>query len=55
MLDGMGLKTEIQVDGGINAETAQLVVNAGASILVAGSYVYGAENVEAAIKSLHIR
>ena len=55
MLDGMGLKTEIQVDGGINAETAQLVVNAGASILVAGSYVYGAEDVEAAIKSLHIR
>ena len=53
MLDLAGLKTDIQVDGGINAETAKLAVNAGANVLVAGSYVYGAKNVKAAIKSLH--
>ena len=52
MLDLAGLKTDIQVDGGINAETARQVVGAGATVLVAGSYVYGAENVKAAIKSL---
>ncbi len=54
MLDRAGLKTGIQVDGGINAETAKLVVNAGADILVAGSYVYGAGDVEDAIKSLRV-
>ena len=54
MLDQAGLNTNIQVDGGINAETAKLAVDAGANVLVAGSYVYGAEDVEAAINSLHI-
>ena len=52
MLDLDGLRTDIQVDGGINAETAQQVVGAGATVLVAGSYVYGAKDVKAAIKSL---
>ncbi|MGI6224757.1 MAG: ribulose-phosphate 3-epimerase [Peptococcales bacterium] len=46
------LNTYIQVDGGINAETALLVVNAGANVLVAGSYVFGSENREKAINSL---
>ncbi|MBR1661995.1 MAG: ribulose-phosphate 3-epimerase [Acidaminococcaceae bacterium] len=54
MLDLAGLKMDIQVDGGINAETAKLAVNAGANVLVAGSYVYGADDVTAAITSLHI-
>ena len=54
MLDLAGLKTDIQVDGGINAETAKLAVNAGANVLVAGSYVYGADDVTAVITSLHI-
>lgn len=52
MLDERGLKTDIQVDGGINAETAKLVVGAGATVLVAGSYVYGAEDTAKAIASL---
>jgi len=42
----------IQVDGGINAETARLVREAGADVLVAGSYIYKAENIEAAVNSL---
>ena len=36
----------IEIDGGINAETAPLVVNAGANILVAGSSVFRGGSVE---------
>lgn len=43
---------DIQVDGGINAATGALVKEAGANVLVAGSYVYGAADVKAAIDSL---
>lgn len=42
----------IEVDGGINAETARRCVAVGASILVAGSYILGAPNRAAAIESL---
>lgn len=48
-----GLKCEVEVDGGINEETARLVVEAGADVLVAGSAVYGAKDgVAAAIRGL---
>jgi ribulose-phosphate 3-epimerase len=40
------------VDGGINAETARRVVEAGATVLVAGSYVFGSKDQAAAIRSL---
>lgn len=43
---------EIAVDGGINAETAKLAKTAGANILIAGNYVFKAEDREAAVKSL---
>jgi len=43
----------IQVDGGINAETGREVVQAGADTLVAGTYVYGAKDRAAVIKTLH--
>ncbi len=46
------LKRHIQVDGGINEETGRLVKEAGADVLVAGSYLYKAENIEAAVNSL---
>ncbi|TAK30251.1 MAG: ribulose-phosphate 3-epimerase [Chloroflexota bacterium] len=39
-LDALRLQTEIEVDGGINAEIAPRVAQAGARILVAGSAVY---------------
>ncbi|QMV40253.1 ribulose-phosphate 3-epimerase [Cohnella cholangitidis] len=42
----------VQVDGGINAETAALVREAGANSLVAGTYIFGHENRAAAIASL---
>lgn len=41
MLDTRGLTGDVEVDGGIHAETAPLVVRAGANVLVAGSAVYG--------------
>ena len=37
---------DIQVDGGINEETAKLVVEAGANVLVAGSYVFNGDYKE---------
>jgi len=43
---------DIAVDGGINAETGRLCVEAGANILVAGSYIFGAKNRKKAIESL---
>ena len=46
------LDVDIEVDGGINAETAESVRSAGANVLVAGSYIYGAQDVAAAIASL---
>jgi ribulose-phosphate 3-epimerase len=52
MLDARGLNTDIEVDGGINAETSQRVVEAGATVLVAGSYVFGAKDYAQAIRSL---
>ncbi|RKG72303.1 ribulose-phosphate 3-epimerase [Corallococcus exercitus] len=52
MLDARGLDVDIEVDGGINAQTAKRVVDAGATVLVAGSYVFGAKDRAAAIRSL---
>lgn len=42
----------IEVDGGVNAKTVQAVKDAGATFLVAGSAVFGAENRKAAIAAL---
>ncbi|HLL06258.1 MAG TPA: ribulose-phosphate 3-epimerase [Myxococcaceae bacterium] len=52
MIDARGLSVDIEVDGGINAETARRVVEAGATVLVAGSYVFGAKDYAQAIRSL---
>lgn len=52
MITDAGLAVDIQVDGGINDKTSKLVREAGANILVAGSYVYGAEDTKDAIASL---
>ena len=42
----------IQVDGGIVPETAKLCVEAGADVLVSGSYIFGAEDINEAVASL---
>lgn len=52
LIDSTGSKAVIEVDGGVNAETGALLAQAGADILVAGSYVFGAPDPEEAIRSL---
>jgi len=50
MIRERGLPVEIEVDGGIDARTAPAVVSAGASILVAGSAVFGHQDRRAAME-----
>jgi ribulose-phosphate 3-epimerase len=51
-IDSLGLKTEIEVDGGVKPENAVSIVAAGADILVAGSAIYGTKDYAAAIKAI---
>jgi ribulose-phosphate 3-epimerase len=46
------LDFEIEIDGGVNVETAKLCTDAGADVLVAGSAVYGKEDRAAAIAAI---
>jgi len=50
-----GLKVDIEVDGGINSETAVMAVRAGANILVAGSYLYSSKNIKSTVQSIRRR
>ena len=53
MLDSIGSRADLEVDGGIDPETAPRVVRAGANVLVAGSAVFRAEvGVSAALTRL---
>ena len=54
LIDRTGSHALIEVDGGVNAETAPLLAAAGADILVAGSYVFKAKDPEASIHSLAV-
>jgi ribulose-phosphate 3-epimerase len=51
-LDEATLKTLIEVDGGINLETSKPCIEAGADVLVAGSYLFKHTNLAKAIKQL---
>ena len=55
MIDWLEHRPLIEVDGGVNGKTAPMLVAAGADVLVSGSYVFGAEDPEAAILSLKSR
>ena len=52
MIDAKKLKIDIQVDGCINLETAPKVIKHGANILVAGSAVYGSNDIKGTIAQL---
>ena len=41
MVTGLGLKTDIEVDGGIRADNVELALEAGANVIVSGSAVFG--------------
>lgn len=51
-IDSHNLKCLVEVDGGINNETGKLCKDAGADILVAGSYLYGHDDFNDRVKGL---
>lgn len=51
-IEKSGRKIELEVDGGINQETAKLVIAAGADVLVSGSFVFGSKDYADAILKL---
>ncbi len=52
MIDSAEFDVELQVDGGINAETAAAVARAGATVLVAGSAIFNTANPAAAVNNI---
>jgi ribulose-phosphate 3-epimerase len=55
MIDDRKLKCDIEVDGGINPETAKEVISAGANVLVAGSAIFYANDYKTMIENLRKR
>lgn len=54
MIDTKGLKTDIEVDGGVNLENVAEVMDAGANIIVAGSAVFNGDVTENVNRFLNI-
>ena len=52
LADSLGVSPEIEVDGGVNAETARACIEAGATVLVAGSAIYSQSDRKAAIDQI---
>lgn len=52
MIKDMGLEVDIQVDGGIKGENIHKVVEAGANIIVAGSAIFGSNDIAQTVKNL---
>ena len=55
MIDMAGSGALIEVDGGVQAENAALLADAGADVLVSGSYIFGATDRAAAIRAVGCR
>ena len=53
MIDNKGLKTQIEVDGGVNSENAQKIYDAGADILVMGSAFFKASDKKSLVEKMH--
>ena len=52
MIDEKGCQTLIEVDGGVQEETAPRLVKAGVDVLVSGSYVFKSPTPEQTIRDL---
>ncbi len=52
MIKEKGLSIEIEIDGGVNEETAKLCMDKGATVLVAGSAIYNKEDRKKAIEAI---
>ena len=51
-IEEMGLDVDVEVDGGINRETAPMVKKAGANVLVSGSYLFAADDMAEAAEAI---
>jgi len=54
MIEETGSSTKIEIDGGVNAQNAQLLKDAGADVLVAGNFVFSASDPKAVIANLKL-
>lgn len=52
MIDGRSLATRIEIDGGIDADNIEMIVDSGAEIIVAGSAVFGGGEPQQAVRNL---
>ncbi|RDI47503.1 ribulose-phosphate 3-epimerase [Falsibacillus pallidus] len=52
MINERGLNVEVEVDGGISADTAKVCADAGANVFVAGSAIYNQEDRKSAIEKI---
>ena len=52
LIDKMNIDIDIEVDGGVKPSNIAEVVNAGANVIVAGSAIFNAGNIDEAVKSL---
>jgi ribulose-phosphate 3-epimerase len=52
MITNQGTSTKLEIDGGVTNKNAKQLVDAGADVLVAGSYVFKSDNPSATIKGL---
>ena len=52
IIDRKKLRVDLEVDGGINQETAKMAVSAGANILVVGTYLFQSENIKKRVEEL---
>lgn len=52
LIDKSGKNIDLEVDGGIKDTNARTVIDAGANVLVAGSYIFGSNDYKTAIDSL---
>lgn len=54
LIGSSGKAIHLEVDGGIDATTAPLVVSAGATVLVAGTSIFGQQNIRDAVRNLRL-
>ena len=52
LINSKGANTKIEIDGGVNANNAPLLIEAGADVLVAGSFVFSSDNPKKTIAEL---
>ena len=52
MINEKDLGTHIEIDGGVNINNAKKLIDAGANVLVAGSFIFKSENPTQTIKDL---